>query len=53
MSQKYRINKMAYPLILLAALNGLLVVIIGAFMAHALKPILAAELIDTFEPGVL
>ena len=44
---------MAYPLILLAALNGLLVVIIGAFMAHALKPIMAAELIKTFETGVL
>ena len=44
---------MAYPLILFAALNGLLVVVIGAFMAHALKPIMATELIDTFETGVL
>ena len=44
---------MAYPLIFLAALNGLLVVVIGAFMAHALKPIMATELIDTFETGVL
>ena len=44
---------MAYPLISLAALNGLLVGIIGAFMAHALKPTLTAELIDIFETGVL
>ena len=44
---------MAHPLISLAALNGLLVVIIGAFMAHALKPMMAGELIDTFETGVL
>ena len=44
---------MAYPLISLAALNGLLVVIIGAFTAHALKPMMAGELIDTFETGVL
>ena len=43
---------MPQPLLLIAAINGLLAVSIGAFAAHGLEPFLHPERLQTFQTGV-
>ena len=44
---------MANPLITMAAVNGLLAVMLGAFMSHSLEETITTELLTVFQTGVL
>ena len=43
---------MFHPLISIASVNGLLAVLLGAFMTHSLKESITEELLSTFQTGV-
>ena len=43
---------MANPLITMAAVNGLLAVMLGAFMSHSLEETITTELLEIFRTGV-
>ena len=43
---------MTNPLITLAAVNGLLAVMLGAFMSHSLEETITSELLTVFQTGV-
>ena len=43
---------MANPLITMAAVNGLLAVMLGAFMSHSLEETITSELLTVFQTGV-
>ena len=43
---------MANPLITMAAVNGLLAVMLGAFMSHSLEETITTELLTVFQTGV-
>ncbi len=43
---------MANPLITMAAVNGLLAVMLGAFMSHSLERTITTELLTVFQTGV-
>ena len=43
---------MTHPLTTLAAVNGFLAVLLGAFMTHTLKASLSEEVLSTFQTGV-
>ena len=43
---------MVNPLITIAALNGLLAVVLGAFMSHSLEATITTELLQVFQTGV-
>ena len=43
---------MANPLITMAAVNGLLAVMLGAFMSHSLEETITTELLGVFQTGV-
>ena len=43
---------MANPLITMAAVNGLLAVMLGAFMSHSLEETITSELLTIFQIGV-
>ena len=43
---------MFQPLISVASVNGLLAVLLGAFMTHSLKESITEELLSTFQTGV-
>ena len=43
---------MANPLITMAAVNGLLAVMLGAFMSHSLDETITTELLGIFQTGV-
>ena len=43
---------MANPLITMAAVNGLLAVMLGAFMSHSLDETITTELLGVFQTGV-
>ena len=43
---------MTNPLITMAAVNGLLAVILGAFMSHSLDETITTELLGVFQTGV-
>ena len=43
---------MANPLITMAAINGLLAVVLGAFMSHSLEETISTELLAIFQTGV-
>ena len=43
---------MANPLITMAAVNGLLAVMLGAFMSHSLDETITTELLEIFQTGV-
>ena len=43
---------MVHPLITLAAVNGLIAILLGAFTTHALRESITEELLKTFETGV-
>ena len=43
---------MFQPLISVASVNGLLAVLLGAFMTHSLKESITEELLGTFQTGV-
>ena len=43
---------MANPLITMAAVNGLLAVMLGAFMSHSLEETITKRAIDVFQTGV-
>ena len=43
---------MANPLITIAAINGLLAVVLGAFMSHSLEETITTELLEVFKTGV-
>ncbi len=44
---------MTNPLITMAAVNGLLAVMLGAFMSHSLDETITTELLGVFQTGVL
>ena len=44
---------MTNPLITMAAVNGLLAVMLGAFMSHSLEETITTELLTVFQTGVL
>ena len=43
---------MANPFITMAAVNGLLAVMLGAFMSHSLEETITSELLTVFQTGV-
>ena len=43
---------MANPLMTMAAVNGLLAVMLGAFMSHSLEETITTELLTVFQTGV-
>ena len=43
---------MTNPLITMAAVNGLLAVMLGAFMSHSLEETITSELLTVFQTGV-
>ena len=43
---------MANPLITMAAVNGLLAVMLGAFMSHSLEETITTDLLGVFQTGV-
>ena len=43
---------MFHPLVSMASLNGLLAVLLGAFMTHSLQKSITEELLSTFQTGV-
>lgn len=43
---------MVNPLITIAAVNGLLAVVLGAFMSHSLEGTITTELLQVFQTGV-
>ncbi len=43
---------MTHPLTSMAAITGLLAVLLGAFMTHSLKASITEELLSTFQTGV-
>ena len=44
---------MTNPIITMAAVNGLLAVMLGAFMSHSLEETITTELLTVFQTGVL
>ena len=52
LASRYLISTMIHPLITLAAVTGLIALLLGAFMTHTLESSITKELLAAFQTGV-